>query len=74
MRTYIRPTTAVTYLRETWGIKVTRQTIYNWVKDGVQGRRLQPANVPTGSTLFRVEDLDDYARFILDCQLPQTRS
>ena len=37
---------ALAYLRNRYGMTVTRRTLYNWVKLGVRGVKLQHSGVP----------------------------
>ena len=50
---------ARSYIQNTYGVVVSRQTIHNWMTKGVQGRKLAAEQI--GRTWYLIEEqIDDF--------------
>lgn len=56
---FLNPTSAVKYALDKHGLTVTRQTVYNWIKEGRRGHKLRAPRDSYGYAIVP-EDFDDY--------------
>lgn len=58
----LRPSQIMVYLQDRYCLKISRQTVFNWMTLGIEGDLLKTTQMPTGkrTRVTTEEDLNDF--------------